>query len=109
MEEISAIVICLDEEKKGEALKKELFDFARKLKEQLLNESDSYYQKVLLPLLNPLEEKLEQNDLVWVDLHHLLYAIFRTITDDYELEKSSLGLDFLELVNKTNTLAKIIE
>ena len=90
-------------------MKKELFDFARKLKEQLLNESDSYYQKVLLPLLNPLEEKLEQNDLVWVDLHHLLYAIFRTITDDYELEKSSLGLDFLELVNKTNTLAKIIE
>jgi len=95
--------------KKVEALKKELFDFARKLKEQLLNESDLYYQKVLMPLLNPLEEKLEQNDLVWVDLHHLSYAIFRTITDDYGLEKSPLGQDFLELMNKMNTLAKIIE
>ena len=95
--------------RKAETLKKELFDLARKLKEQLLGESDSHYQEVLLPLLIFLEEKLERNNLAWEDLRHLSYAIFRTVTDDYDLEKSTLGQKFFDLKNKVDVLAKTIE
>jgi hypothetical protein len=88
----------------------EIVDDIREMKERIISEvrNPSTLILAILNYLKEIEDSLLNENLVFYKLDAFSFGIFRLVTDDYQLEQSSIGQDLLGISTKIQELKKLL-